>query len=251
MAAALVASAKAGRRSTTLGRYGVGAAILILIVIGILLNGSLAATALSIPVLIASAALLPATARCSRIALPVSLLVLAAGVAFIASKPMAVDAIGGASASVSSRTAIWATTTEAIAASFPAGTGLGSFEQAYRQFEDPMAVSAEYVNHAHNDYLELILELGAPGLILIAGFLLWWLVAAVRIWSSAVSTPFARAATIATVTVLAHSIVDFPLRTAAIAALFAALVAIMARHFRSAPVTKRGESRPVRHVKIG
>lgn len=251
MAAALVGAAKAGRRSTVLGRYGVGAAVLVVILIGIVLNGSLAAIALSIPVLIASVALLPAGGRWSRLALPLSALVLVGSVALLATRPLAVGALGeGASASTTSRTAISATTMEAIEDSFPVGTGLGSFQQVYRQYEDPMAVTPQYVNHAHNEYLQIALELGAPGLLLVAIFLAWWAVAAARIWQSPLSSPFARAATIATAAVLAHSIVDFPLRTAAIAAIFAAAVAMMIQNQRSVQETKRGQSRPPRHVEL-
>jgi O-antigen ligase len=140
---------------------------------------------------------------------------------------------------------------EAVSDSFPAGTGFGSFEQVYRQYEDPLAVTQEYVNHAHNDYLQIVLELGAAGLLLLALFLAWWIFAAVRIWRSPMSTPFSRAATIATAIVLAHSVVDYPLRTAAISVIFAASVGIMAQHPRSASVRRRGESRPIHHVKIG
>jgi len=156
-----------------------------------------------------------------------------------------------ASSSVTSRSQIWSTTGQAIADSMPVGTGLGSFEQVYRHYEDPWQVRSEYVNHAHNDYLELILELGAPGAILILLFLVWWAIAAVRIWTSQLSTPFSRAATIVTGTILAHSIVDFPLRTAAISAIFTVSIAIMAQHLVRAPVARKGELRPSKHVTLG
>lgn len=251
MAFALAGSAKSNKRSTSLGRFGVAAAMTGLLVVGIALNGSFAATVLALPVLVASAALLPGLARWTRLALPVALLGLAGGVAVLATNPVTAALGADASASVSSRTAAWAVTTHAIGDSFPAGTGLGSFEQVYRHYEDPLAVTPEYVNHAHNDYLEIVLELGAAGLLLVAFFLAWWVVAAVRIWQSPMSTPLTRAATIATAVILAHSVVDFPLRTAAISVIFAASLGIMAQHVRSAPVRKRGESRPRRHVKIG
>jgi O-antigen ligase len=251
MAAALVATAKSNKRSTSLGRYGVAAAMTVLLVIGIALNGSLAAIALALPVLVASAALLPGLARWTRLALPLALLGLAGGVAFLATNPLTGGAVAGAPTSISSRTAIWTTTTQAVRDAFPAGTGLGSFEQVYRQYEDPLAVTTEYINHAHNDYLQVVLELGAAGLLMVLLFLLWWIVAAVRIWRSPMSTPFSRAATIATAIVLAHSVVDYPLRTAAISVIFAASVAIMAQNQHSAPIRRQGEARPRRHVKIG
>lgn len=250
LAAALLASAKSGQRSTNAGRYGIGIAIFVLLVVGIALNGSIAGLALIIPVFLASASLLPGGVRFRRLILPLSVLALIGGTAVLTLSPVANDSLR-AGESVSSRTTIWMTTDGAIRDSFPFGTGLGSFEQVYRHYEDPAQVTSTYVNHAHNDYLELALELGAPGVLLIVLFLAWWAVAAFRIWTSQLSTPFARAATIATAAILAHSVVDFPLRTAAIAAILGTSLAIMAQHLRGKPTINRGESRPTRHVTLG
>ena len=251
MAVALLAPAKSGAKTSS-GRYGIGAVLLILLIVGIGLNGSLAAYALSVPVILMSLTLLPGAAGWRRLLFPVALLAVAASVVLLATRPVGNNsAEESASSSVTSRSQIWGTTGRAIADSMPVGTGLGSFEQIYRHYEDPWQVRSEYVNHAHNDYLELILELGAPGAILILLFLVWWAIAAVRIWTSQLSTPFSRAATIVTGTILAHSIVDFPLRTAAISAIFAVSIAIMAQHLVRAPVARKGELRPSKHVTLG
>ena len=97
-----------------------------------------------------------------------------------------------------------------------ARSGLGSFARVYDLYEDPASVTNTFVVHAHNDYAELALETGVPGNLLMLLFLAWW-AAAWRIWQSAEAGPFARAAAIASAAILAHSLVDFPLRTAAIA----------------------------------
>jgi O-antigen ligase len=251
MAAAILGSAKMGPR-TAAGRYATGAAILALILVGIGLNGSLAAFGLLVPVLIASVLLLPGTARWRRLALPASLAALVVGGIFIAYAPIAAASFQSeASTSVNSRVAIWKVTSEAIHQTFPVGTGLGSFEEVYRQFEPSDRVTSEYVNHAHNDYLELVLELGLAGLVLIPLFLIWWAVTTVRIWRSHSSTVFARAATIGTAAILTQSAVDFPLRTAAISVIFAALLALMARQFNAGQGRATGEFARSRHVKLG
>lgn len=251
MAAAILGSAKMGPKSSA-GRYGIGAAILALILVGIGLNGSLAAFGLLVPVLMASLLLLPGTARWRRLALPASLVALLAAGVLIASVPIAAGSFRAeASTSVNSRVAIWKLTSEAIHRTFPVGTGLGSFDEIYRQFEPTDRVTSEYVNHAHNDYLELVLELGLAGLVLIPLFLIWWAVTAVKIWRSHSSTVFARAATIATAAVLTQSAVDFPLRTAAISAVFAASLAIMARQFSAEQTRATGKFARSRHVKLG
>jgi O-antigen ligase len=142
-------------------------------------------------------------------------------------------------------------TGEAIGESFPVGTGLGSFTAVYRLQENPENVDPTYINHAHNDYLELTLELGLAGVFLIVLFVGWWGVRVARIWTSNLSSPFDRAATIASAAILAHSIVDYPLRTSAMAAVFGMCIAIMAR-FRPRPVAaEQPSSMGVRHVRIG
>ena len=251
-ATALLVSAKSDGGGSAQGRAAIGIAALVLVVVGIAINGSMAAIALAVPVMIGSAALVPAAVRWRSLALPVAAVALIGAVALVATTPITGLASSvGAESSVQVRSTIWRTTSLAIKDSFPAGTGLGTFEPVYRQFEDPNAVTWEYVNHAHNDYLELALELGAAGILLMGAFLLWWVAAAIRVWTSPLSTPFGRAATIASAAILAHSIVDYPLRTGAVMAIFGAAIALIAQRSRSASDGKRNDLRPARHVKLG
>ena len=250
MAAALYSSGKSDRSAS--GKQGVAAALLAVIALGIVLNGSIAAYGLVIPVALASATIVPAGANWRRLAMPVAGIALVVGVVLLVSRPIAaVEAESNSQSSIASRAEIWATTAEAIRETFPFGTGLGSFQQVYHQQEDPGGVTPFYVNHVHNDYLEIVLELGVAGATLIALFLAWWVATSIRIWKSPLSTPFARAGTVATAAVLAHSVVDFPLRTAAISAIFAACLGLMGQRLRGSPAIKAGEARPTRHVTLG
>lgn len=251
MVAALYASGNSGQGSAS-GKKAVAAALLAVIALGIILNGSLAAYGLVIPVALASVSLVPAGMDWRRLAIPIASIALIGGVALLVTRPIVgVEAESNPQSSISSRADIWATTVNAIKQSFPFGTGLGSFEQVYHQYENPNNVSRFYVNHAHNDYLEVVLELGLAGAALIALFLGWWAVTSVRIWKSLLSTPFSRAATIAVAAILAHSVVDFPLRTAAISAIFAACIGLMMQHSRNGAETKVRDGRAARHVKLG
>jgi O-antigen ligase len=251
-ATALLISSKGTRGGSAQARWVIGIAAVLLVIVGIALNGSLAAISLAFPVFIASGALFPQARRWRVIALPVGGMALIGGVVLLGSTPIAtVITEGGAETSIHMRQTIRSTTVSAIRDSFPVGTGLGSFEQVYRQYEDLTAVTSKYVNHAHNDYLELVLELGAPGLLLILLFLCWWGIAAIKMWRSPLSTPFGRAASIASAAILAHSVVDYPLRTAAIAAIFGVAIALMAHRLRGAPSETAGERRPARHVELG
>ena len=146
-----------------------------------------------------------------------------------------------------------ATTMEAIRDTFPAGTGLGSLPQVYRTYEDENEVGREFVNHTHNDYLEFVLELGLPGLLLIVMFLAWWAWRSMRVWrSSFEGADLARAGTLVVLVVLLHSIVDYPARTSAIAALVATACALMvppqARSRRRGRGEPTAEASDLRHL---
>jgi O-antigen ligase len=132
----------------------------------------------------------------------------------------------------------------------PFGSGLGSFRDVYPLYERAAQVTTTYAVHAHNEYIELVLELGLPGVLLILLFVGWWAYRVWRVWRSAEAGPFARAAAIASAAVLIHSFVDFPLRTAAIAGCFGMCMALLA----DSGGARRNEDktlRPVRHVVIG
>ena len=126
----------------------------------------------------------------------------------------------------------------------PFGSGLGSFQSVYRLYENPDDIAVVNVAHAHDDYLEIALEMGLPGILLMVALLSWWRVACVRAWREPDVAPFARAAAISSALVLADSLVGFPLRTAAISTVFGMCLALLAdRRVRS-----QSELWPTRHV---
>jgi O-antigen ligase len=223
-----------------------------LILIGIALNRSLAALLLVVPVLLATGLMIPVGWRLRWVGVPLVVLALAGAVAALSTNPLnSTSASSAKEFSLQSRQYIWRTTAAAIAETFPVGTGLGSFQQVYRLQENPDRVDATYVNHAHNDYLELALELGLPGILLMLAFFAWWGRRLAQIWSSNLSSPFDRAATIASAAILAHSVVDYPLRTSAMAAVFAMCIGILARFRPAERASARGDSTGPRHVTIG
>ena len=154
--------------------------------------------------------------------------------------------MNGDDSSIHTRVEIWATSARAIGDFKLTGSGLGTFERAYRHYEDPRVVDTTYVNHAHNDYLELIVELGLAGLVLMALFVAWWARHAIAAWRS--SEPYARAGIIGSATILLHSLVDFPLRTSAIAALFAMCIGTMVARRQSEVKANPDDLWPSRHL---
>ncbi len=148
---------------------------------------------------------------------------LVAFVTFAATGPLNREALAEKySDSESSRGELAGTTIEAIADSFPAGTGLGSFANVFRRYQDPLQVQREYANHAHNDYLEIVLEQGVAGLLVVGLFFFWWGRRTIWAWRiDGAGASAARAGSVIIGIVLLHSIVDYPMRTSAIAAIVA------------------------------
>ena len=118
-------------------------------------------------------------------------------------------------------------TSQAAIANLPFGSGFGTFVPVYEKFAPRTLLADTYVNHAHNDWLELWLTGGAPAIILIVGFLAWFAAATFRVWSGGrpggpvLDLALAQAASIVIVLLLLHSVVDYPLRIPTLSVLFA------------------------------
>lgn len=249
-----LAAIGAAARSRSVQHYSALVAVIVAIgfalLVGIALNRSLAGYALVVPVLAASVFLmLPTASAGRRIAVAIAALSTIAALIVISTSSVGGSAKIGQNArtAVQSRQVILNTTGKAIADFMPLGSGLGSFVRVYRLYESPDTVTSEYVIHAHNDYVELALELGVAGIILMLAFLLWWVAAVLAAWRSGKGGPFARAASIASAAVLIHSLVDFPLRTAAISACFGMCVGLLAER-RQPAMRQAGDLRPSRHL---
>lgn len=247
--AALLARA----RGASVQRYSSSVALLggtmLVVLLGVYLNESVAGYVLLIPVLAGSIVLaFPQRPALRRGAIAAASLLIAAGAAIFVATP-AGDRAFEPSGSIGSRKVILATSVEATKDFLPLGSGLGSFRGVYKLYEDHQRIDRTYVNHAHNDYLELALELGIPGIILMVLFLLWWARVAWSAWRIRDEEPFAGAATIATAALLVHSFIEFPLRSIALSALFGACLALMiVRRQTSEP--DKSDLWPTRHIEV-
>lgn len=219
---------------------------LVVVILGLILNGSLAGYGLGVPVVLASVVMLfGARSRLGRGTLAATALAVLAALAMLWASPVN----RGAGSSVSSRQEILANSIQLFDKFGLTGTGLGTFEKAYRLIERPDQVSRYYVNHAHNDYLELAVETGLPGIILILLLLAWWGRSIWELAHSPAADQFALAGAIASAALLLHSAVDYPLRTAAMSAVFAMSLMLIVQSRRSA--RSETDLRPVRHVVVG
>ena len=142
----------------------------------------------------------------------------------------------GADVAQDDRLVIAGHTLEAIKAFFPFGAGIGTFKDVYPQRELPSELlSYIYVNHAHDDFLELIMEAGALGLVLLAICFAWLASRARDIWrkrprgGAPIDLLVQRASLFAIMLLILHSIIDYPLRTSAIMILTAICCALLTR----------------------
>lgn len=111
-----------------------------------------------------------------------------------------------------------------IRKTFPAGTGFGSFDPIFRQYEPDAILKNTYFNHAHNELLELVLTAGLAGVALLGVFLSWCtlkLVAALRDKSNKRRYQDTMLGLTMIAVLLLASLVDYPLRTPLLQSWFA------------------------------
>jgi O-antigen ligase len=252
--AALYLNARAKGQSVkrSSGLFVVLAGALAVLAVGIVVNGSLAGLGLCVPVLAASGMMIVSRKRkVPRWAMLILPLLIAGSVAVAFSAPFGNNLIGrGAASDEGSRYTSFLRSIEAAKDFAPLGSGIGTFRDVYPQYEDRAGVTPTYMNHVHSDLIELALETGVPGLLLIILFLMWWGARLISVWTNEEADYYERAATIASAAILAHSLVDYPLRTTSIAAVFAMCCGLMAesRVRTKAPSTDiRGNNR-ARHL---
>ncbi|MGB3165501.1 MAG: O-antigen ligase family protein [Alteraurantiacibacter sp.] len=120
----------------------------------------------------------------------------------------------------------------------PFGVGFGAFEYAYRMVEPAELLGPAYLNNAHNDWLQLAIEGGIPGLLILATGIFVMLRQALRLRNASVPTPGGdwdrreaiADATMAFVVILllaGASIFDYPVRTPSVMALATVCLAML------------------------
>lgn len=93
------------------------------------------------------------------------------------------------------------------------GSGFGSFEQVYQIYEPSDLLIPQYVNQAHNDWLQIVIEGGVMAGALVVGLAAWMVKSIARIFSGAAAlVPGLFWVSIFSI-IGAASLVDYPLRT--------------------------------------
>jgi len=116
----------------------------------------------------------------------------------------------------------------------PFGSGFGSFDPVFRHYEPDDLLRNTYLNHAHNDVLELVITGGIPAALIAIIFCLWagrrFIVGSRRRWASTRSRFALLASAMITIYFLS-SLVDYPLRTPVHAMLFVFACGWLASHY--------------------
>lgn len=123
-----------------------------------------------------------------------------------------------------------ATNLEIVWTFFPFGSGIGSFVEVYRYFEPDDLLGPRYLNHAHNDFLEVAMTAGLPGLILMTAAGALGAICALRLIrvrladlsaSARYDVTLGRAGLSALFLLVLGSVTDYPLRVPSLAVLAA------------------------------
>jgi O-antigen ligase len=212
----------------------VAAALIALLVVALPAANSRMALALLPLALLPAAVLLIPTSQHRRFTLrnaAIVLAVLAALVAVAASSGVVTRLIDRFGGEPDMRFTFWPDVLTAIRTYQPVGSGLGSFIKIFQRHESMTTLHFTYVFHAHNDFLEVALEAGWAGAVLLALGVVLLLIGAGRVlrrtaWER--FTPMHVAAVFGIAILLAHSLVDYPLRTLTMASVLAFLAGCLA-----------------------
>ena len=119
---------------------------------------------------------------------------------------------------------IWAPAWDMVGKYFPVGSGIGSFVEVFQVDEPDALLQTSYVNHAHNDFLEVLLTGGLPGLVLLAAaailILREGLAIIGRAAGSGKSRVYSKLGFLIVAMLSAASVADYPIRTPSLSALF-------------------------------
>ncbi|RYZ75096.1 MAG: O-antigen ligase domain-containing protein [Lysobacteraceae bacterium] len=113
----------------------------------------------------------------------------------------------------------------------PWGSGAGSFPWVYAPLEPVQAMLQVFAERAHNDLLQVAIEAGVPGLLLVAALLTLGVSSCLRNFLVRRSTDIGDHGLVSVVGIsllvpLLHSLVDYPLRTYAVLVPFGLLLSL-------------------------
>ena len=123
------------------------------------------------------------------------------------------------------RFTVWSTILEFAPGYLPLGSGIGSFVEVFKVHEPDAMLGQSYWNHAHNDWLEWAMEGGIPAVILMGVAIVGWGLRALALGQNShrgrIEIQLGMAGALILFILGAWRLVDYPLRTPALASLAA------------------------------
>lgn len=146
---------------------------------------------------------------------------------FFFSRAEAIERLFAEASGEDSRTNFWIVSADLFWKYFPWGSGSGSFVEAFQIIEPNYLLDATYLNRAHNDWIEIAVIFGLPGLIglVLASTAFFW--RSYKLWRNADASRrhvvFGRLASVCIAIIAVASVGDYPLRTPTMMGVFAIL----------------------------
>jgi hypothetical protein len=207
----------------------------------ILVTGSRTGLLLGAVALLSVAAVTPAgnrlwsrdglwSSRGARLALGAAATVALVSLTVYLQRDLAIDRLIEGEAGEGMRALILPASRDMLALYWPWGIGAGAFREVYEAHEPAGLLREFYMNQAHNDWLDVALTGGLPGLAIAAFAIGAWLVRAAQVFTGRCPDEFdalRRAGLTALLILALASLSDYPLRTPALAGL-AALASVWA-----------------------
>lgn len=109
------------------------------------------------------------------------------------------------------RSSIWPFLKGVMQTHWLLGTGFGSFDRVYQIYEPTDLLMRSYVNQAHNDWAQIVIEGGLPAVAIVFTTMIWLGSSVYSIWSHGKARAVFWIALLAML--CAASVVDYPLRT--------------------------------------
>lgn len=168
-------------------------------------------------------------------------LVLVAGLAIYFERAVALNRLLGDDPQGGLRLKVLPTLFDMAMHYMPIGSGFGTFQHVYKAFEPVELLSPFYLNQAHNDWVQFVIEGGLPGALLLLSFL-GWLGLQARAFivhvRSGHAVPLQALTAMSIIVILGGaSLADYPMRVPSVMALGAFACAVLAD--QSAALSRR------------
>jgi O-antigen ligase len=151
------------------------------------------------------------------------------------SRDTAIDRLDNAGDSI--RFPVWASIVDVLPRYMPWGTGIGSYVEAYQVLEPSEILRPKFSNHAHNEWLEIALTAGIPGLLILAAAGIYLIrVTWKALTSSGTDASLQRLGATILIVLAFASTLDYPVRTPILAAI------LMIASVWASPIRKLGNA---------